>query len=121
MTKGFFVVTASLALVASLGLTSSPAGAGAAGPHGPVAIAVGPSPLVAQSIVQDKIVPGGFFTLPTAGPSVVKDSIVPHGFFSLPTGAHRRPFHRRFPRRFFGAGVVTPGLIVAVPPIGPDD
>jgi len=76
---------------------------------------------VAQSIVQDRIVPGGFFTLPTAGPRVVKDAIVPHGFFSLPAGARRGPFPRRSPRRFAGAGVIAPPVIVVAPPASGED
>jgi hypothetical protein len=118
MAKRSFAVTVFAALTVIVG--ASPAGA--AGPHGAVAPAgvAAPGPVVAQSIVQDRIVPGGFFTLPTAGPRVVKDTIVPHGFFSLPAGAHRRPF-RRSSRRFAGAGIAPSVIVTAPAPVVPGD
>jgi hypothetical protein len=112
MKSVFFVVVAALALM----LTSSPGRA--AGPYGAVAPAGGQGRFSARGIVQDRIVPGGFFRLPTAGPEIVKDRIVPGGFFSLPGGAHRRHFPRRS-RGFIGAGVVAPPVIVVAPPVAP--
>jgi uncharacterized protein DUF4124 len=126
-------VAASLALVTGMLLAGTPASA--AGPHGsgapggrPTAGLAMPGPSVAQSIVQDSIVPGGFFTLPSAHPGVVKDRIVPGGFFAVPSAHNRfgpgRPHLRRFPRRFVGAGVIAPPVIVEAPPAeayGPDD
>lgn len=131
MKKGSFLVTVSMALVTSVLLGGTTASAG--GPNGAGA-SVGslamPSPHVAQSIVQDSIVPGGFFTLPSARPGVVKDTIVPGGFFARPSSRDRfvpgRLHHRRFHRRFSGAGVVvaSPPVIIEAPPAeayGPED
>jgi hypothetical protein len=128
-----FRVAASLALVTGILLAGTPAGA--AGPHGsggpvgrPIAGPAMPGPRAAQRIVQDRIVPGGFFTLPSARPGVVKDTIVPGGFFTLPAARGRfganRPHSRRFSRGFIGSGVIAPPVIVEAPPVvayAPDD
>ena len=133
MKNDAFRVAASLALLTGILVAGSPASA--AGPHGsagPVGHAiVGPAmpgPRVAQSIVQDTIVPGGFFTLPSARPGVVKDTIVPGGFFTLPSARGRfgpgRPHSRRFHRGFIGSGVIASPVIVGAPPVeayAPDD
>ncbi len=115
MKRSSFLVTASLALVMSMLLTG--ATSEAAGPNETAAVGAPVTPLAARRVVQDTIVPHGFFTLPSAHRGVIKDSIVPHGFFTLPSAHQGRP-HRRGPRRSIVTGAFAPPLIVSAPPVG---
>jgi hypothetical protein len=115
------LATAAMVLLAILLVSGAPAGA--AGPFdagtigGPAIASPGPR------VVQDRIVPHGFFALPGPDHGALTDGIVPHGFFALPAVHERRP-HRRGPRRSIVTGAFAPPLIVTNPPAeayGPED
>ena len=106
MKGGSFLITISVGLAASIGLGG--ASAYAAGPAG-VTVSVG-GPIIAPAM------PG-----PRAAQRIVQDKIVPHGFFSLPSPPHRGgfggPHHRRFPRGgFVPFGVFSSPVVIVTPP-----
>ena len=100
------VVAVSLALAAGLGPAGTPAEAG--GMHGTV---VG-APIIARG--------RPVASHPFVAQSIVQDPIVPHGFFSLPPVPPRRfdGHQRRSPRGFAPVAVFAPPVIVNVSPPG---
>ena len=116
MKRDSFLVTASLALATSVLLAGS--ASEAAGPHEAGAVGGPIAPLASRHVVQDPIVPHGFFTLPSPHQGVIRDSIVPHGLFALPSAHGGRPHARRGPRRSIVTGAFAPPVIIATPPVG---